>query len=132
LGWGDENLQVRSYPLSKAANYEILDKNDLLQRISDGTAAETGSHFFRAVVKNLSQALGTCGAWITDYFRETRRLRALAFWLGGDFVDHYEYDIAGTPCETSLKNKRFLHIPENVVGLFPGIKTLLNLGLSAI
>ena len=103
-----------------------------MQRISDGTAAETGSHFFHAVVKNLSQALGTCGAWITDYFRETRRLRALAFWLGGDFVDHYEYDIAGTPCKTSLKNKRFLHIPENVVELFPGIKTLLNLGLSAI
>ena len=68
-----------------------------IERFSDGTAAEIGSRFFRAVVKNLSEALGTYGAWVTEYFVEARRLRALAFWLGGDFVDHYEYDIAGTP-----------------------------------
>ena len=98
---------------------EIYDENYLLQRIVDGTAAETGSRFFRAVVKNLSQALGTCGAWITEYLPEARRLRALAFWLDNGFVDHYEYDIAGTPCEAALKDKRFLHIPQNVVELFP-------------
>ena len=110
------------------ANNEILDENDLLQRISDGTAAETGSRFFRAVVKNLSEALGTYGAWITEYLVEARRLRALAFWLGGDFVDHYEYDIAGTPCEAPLKNKSFQHIPENVVELFPGDPDLAEFG----
>ena len=109
-------------------NNEILDENDLLQRISDGTAAEIGSRFFRAVVKNLSEALGTYGAWVTEYLVEARRLRALAFWLGGDFVDHYEYDIAGTPCEAPLKNKSFLHIPENVVELFPGDPDLAEFG----
>ena len=109
-------------------NTEILDENDLLQRISDGTAADIGSRFFRAVVKNLSEALGTYGAWITEYLVEARRLRALAFWLGGDFVDHYEYDIAGTPCEAPLKNKSFQHIPENVVELFPGDPDLAEFG----
>ena len=109
-------------------NNEILDENDLLQRISDGTAAEIGSRFFRAVVKNLSEALGTYGAWVTEYLVEARRLRALAFWLGGDFVDHYEYDISGTPCEAPLKNKSFLHIPENVIELFPGDPDLAEFG----
>jgi PAS domain S-box-containing protein len=109
-------------------NNEILDENALLQRISDGTAAEIGSRFFRAVVKNLSEALGTYGAWITEYLVEARRLRSLAFWLGGDFVDHYEYDIAGTPCEAPLKNKSFQHIPENVVELFPGDPDLAEFG----
>ena len=109
-------------------NNEILYENDLLQRISDGTEAETGSRFFRAVVKNLSQALGTCGAWITEYLVEARRLRAPAFWLGSDFVEHYKYDIAGTPCEASLKNKSFLHIPENVVELFPEDPDLAEFG----
>ena len=99
-----------------------------MQRISDGTAADIGSRFFRAVVKNLSEALGTYGAWITEYLVEARRLRALAFWLGGDFVDHYEYDIAGTPCEAPLKNKSFQHIPENVVELFPGDPDLAEFG----
>ena len=110
------------------ASNEILDENDLLQRISDGTAAETGSRFFRAVVKNLSQALGTYGAWITEYLSEAHRLRALAFWLGSDFIDHYEYDIADTPCEACLKNKTYLHIPENVVELFPGDPDLAEFG----
>ena len=109
-------------------NNEILDENDLLQRISNGTAAEIGSRFFRAVVKNLSEALGTYGAWVTEYLVEARRLRALAFWLGGDFVDHYEYDISGTPCEAPLKNKSFLHIPENVIELFPGDPDLAEFG----
>ena len=109
-------------------NNDILDENDLLQRISDGTAAETGSRFFRAVVKNLSQALGTCGAWITEYLAEARRLRALAFWMDSDFVDHYEYDITGTPCDASLINKTFLHIPANVVELFPGDPDLAEFG----
>ena len=110
------------------AGNEILDENALLRRISDGTAAETGSDFFRAVVKNLSQVLGTHGAWITEYLSEAQQLRALAFWLAGDFVDHYVYDIAGTPCEASLKNKTFLHIPENVIELFPGDPDLAELG----
>lgn len=110
------------------AKNEILDENYLLQKISDGTAAETGSRFFRAVVKNLSQALGTYGAWITEYLPEANRLKALAFWLGGDFVDHYEYDIAGTPCEALIKNKTYVHVPENVVELFPGDPDLAEFG----
>ena len=35
---------------------------DLLRILVDGTAAETGTGFFRALVQNLSRALGTCGA----------------------------------------------------------------------
>ena len=84
------------------ANAEILDENDLLQSINDGTAAETGSRFFLALVKNISEVLGTYGAWITEYFVEAPHLSALDFWPGGDFVDHYEYDIVGTPCEAPL------------------------------
>jgi len=111
----------------KAQN-QIPDEKDLLQKIVDGTAAETGSGFFRAVVKSLSQTLGTYGAWITEHLPEARRLRALAFWLGGDYVEHYEYDITGTPCEASLENKTFLHIAENVVELFPADPDLAKFG----
>lgn len=107
---------------------EILDENDLLQKIIDGTSADTGSRFFRKVVKNLSQVLGTYAAWITEYLPKAKRLRALAFWLDGDYVDHYEYDIAGTPCQTSLENKTYLHIPDNVMELFPEDPDLARFG----
>ncbi len=100
----------------------------LLRSILDGTASETGTEFFRALVKNLSQALGTYGAWVAEYLPEVQRLRAIAFWLGGEYVEHYEYDILGTPCEKMLKDKKYLHVPENVVDLFPGDPDLHKIG----
>jgi hypothetical protein len=99
---------------------EIPDENALLQRISAGTTEANDNAFFLAAGQNLSQALGTCGAWIAEYLPETHRLKALAFWLDGRFVDDYEYDVAGTPCEALLKDKNYLHIPDKVVDLFPG------------
>ncbi len=109
-------------------NPNPFDEHLLLQSLVDGTASETGADFFRAVVKNLSKALGTYGAWVTEYLPEKQRLRALAFWLGEAFIPHYEYGIAGTPCEPSIKNKTYLHIPDNVVELFPGDPDLAKFG----
>jgi PAS domain S-box-containing protein len=100
-------------------NSKTVDENELLRILADGTAAETGALFFRALVKNFSQALGTCGAWVTEYLPEVHRLQALAFWLDGEFVDHYEYDVRGTPCEPTITRKSYLHIPDNVIDLFP-------------
>jgi len=111
-----------------AKRHDPYDSDELLQKIVDGTAGETGGAFFRALVKNLSLALDTHGAWVTEYLPEAKRLRALAFWLNGDFVDHYEYDIVGTPCETTIKKKTYLHIPARVVELFPKDPDLAQFG----
>ena len=105
-----------------------INEDILLRSLVEGTASETGTRFFRALVKNISHALGTHGAWVAEYLPEVQRLRALAFWLGNDYVDHYEYDIAGTPCESAIRNKSRLHIPENVVELFPGDPDLPKMG----
>lgn len=114
--------------IRKPPSNEPPDDDLLLRVLVEGTASETGSHFFHAVVKNFCQALGTYGAWITEYLPEVQRLRALAFWLGNEFVDHYEYDITGTPCEAAIKDKTFLHVPDNVIKLFPGDPDLVELG----
>ncbi len=66
-----------------------------LRLVVVGTAAETGNEFFRAPVRNLTGALGTAGAWVTEYLLERQRLRALAMWLKGGFIENYEYPIAG-------------------------------------
>ena len=100
----------------------------LLRSLVEGTASETGTRFFRALVKNISHALGAHGAWVAEYLPEVQRLRALAFWLGNDYVDHYEYNIVGTPCETAIRNKSRLHIPDNVIELFPGDPDLPKMG----
>jgi PAS domain S-box-containing protein len=103
-------IQPSEYPLKE---------DTILRKIVEGTALFTGDNFFKALVKNLAEALDVHGAWVTEYDEENRRLRAYAFWLGDDWVDHYEYDIKGTPCEPVIDYQAPVHIPENVIELFP-------------
>jgi PAS domain S-box-containing protein len=65
---------------------------------------------------------------VTEYLEEQHRLRALAFWLGDEYVEHYEYDVRGTPCEPVVREKRMVHIPDRIVDLYPGDNDLPNLG----
>ena len=103
----------------KSTNTSIREE-EALRLVIAGTVSETGTEFFRALVKNLAEALGTAGAWVTEYLPGENKLRALAMWLNGDFVDHYEYDLPGTPCEHVIKDKTIIHIPEKVIELYPG------------
>ncbi len=100
----------RGYPVSE---------NAAIKMILEGTAPETGRRFFRALVKNVSMALGTKGAWVTEYLRDHGRLRSLAFWLDNGFLEHYEYDIAGTPCEPVINSRQLCHFRDNISQLFP-------------
>ena len=70
-------------------------------------------------MQNLAKALGTHGAWVTEYFPEKRRLRALAFWMDGQWVKDYEVDIAGTPCERVIDTAKLVHFPDRILDLFP-------------
>jgi PAS domain S-box-containing protein len=96
-----------------------LDESTALRSIVEGTATETGARFFATLVESLARVLNTHGAWVTEYVPETRRLRALAFWLGGTLVDDFEHAIDGTPCEVVVEGRRFVHIPDNVLVLYP-------------
>ena len=55
-----------------------LDVDAALRTNLEGTATETGAEFFKALAKNLAEALGAHGAWVTEFFPESRRLKALA------------------------------------------------------
>lgn len=105
-----------------------IDENATLRRLMEGTALSTGEAFFKALAKNLAQALGVHGAWVTEYMEEQGRLRALAFWLDGGWVEEYEYDIAGTPCEPVIECQSLIHIPSEVIRLFPKDPDLPGMG----
>ncbi|MEX5212933.1 MAG: sigma 54-interacting transcriptional regulator [Nitrospiraceae bacterium] len=99
-----------------------------LRAILEGTATETGERFFQALVQNLALALNTHGAWVTEYFAETRRLRALAFWMDGQWVQNYEVDIAGSPCERVIDTKQLVHLPDRLLELYPNEPDVLAIG----
>ena len=100
----------------------------MLEAVFEGTAKETGREFFKALVKHLCRALHTHAAWVTEYLETEGRLRALAFWRGDRFVPDYEYEIAGTPCESALASKGYFHVPDRVVALFPADPDLPGMG----
>jgi PAS domain S-box-containing protein len=105
-----------------------LDESAALRVILEGTATETGERFFAALVENLARAMHTHGAWVTEYIEESRRLRALAFWLDGQFIHDYEYDIAGTPCEAVIERGSLVHFSDNIIELFPDSSELKAIG----
>src|SRR3974390_722964 len=96
-----------------------------LRLVVEGTASETGTEFFRALVKNLAAAMGTSGAWVTEYLPLQQQVRTYPFCLQDRFVDHFEYDIAGTACEPVVESKKLVHIPDRLIELYPSAKSVL-------
>jgi formate hydrogenlyase transcriptional activator len=92
---------------------------ELLQHLAEGTAAVTGSDFFRSLVHHLASALNVSYAFITQCTDEaSTRVRTLAFWMGKDFGENFEYTLAGTPCENVIDGNVCLY-PNSLQTLFP-------------
>ena len=104
-----------------------IDVDAALRTILEGTATETGEQFFKALVKNLATALNTHGAWVTEFFPESRRLKALAFWMGEQWLDDWEMIVDGTPCERVIDQRCLIHIPDNLLNIYwddPDVKAV--------
>lgn len=110
---------MTSPPSSRSTPLQDLETDTALRAILEGTATETGQQFFAALVQNLTKALGTHGAWVTEYFPEKRRLRALAFWMDDQWVTNYEVDIAGTPCERVIDTAKLVHFQDRILEIYP-------------
>ncbi len=109
-------------------NRRHIDENAAMRAILQGTATETGTQFFSSLVRSLADVLGTHGAWVTEYLEETHRLRALAFWLGGEFIPDYEHEITGTPCQKVIENTELVHYPDKVLELYPEVENVQRIG----
>ena len=97
----------------------------------EGTVNATGDDFFRALVRNLSIATGVLGAFIAEFAETKTRVRALAFWMDGQFVENQEWDLKDTPCQTVLCGD-LCHYPSGVWQQFPdedGVESYLGVPL---
>src|SRR6185312_16222422 len=74
----------------------------LLRLIAEGTAWATGAEFFRSLVVHLARALDASCAFVTEFVDGNTRVRPLAFWSAGEFIDAPDYPLAGSPCESVL------------------------------
>jgi len=91
-----------------------------LQEIAAATAPHTGEEFFRSVVRYLATVLELQGVFVAecaDY--PTTRIRILAEWDRGRFVEARESPLAGTPCEEAVRSGRISCIADNLLDRFP-------------
>jgi PAS domain S-box-containing protein len=98
---------------------EGLEEHEAIKLILEGTSRETGRNFFRALVKALAQALHTNGAWVAQFEPGGEWLDSFAMWLDGAWVGEYRYEVQGTPCEVVVTGCKPVHVPDNVIDLFP-------------
>ena len=92
----------------------------ILNEIVAGTSGRFGEAFFRALVRHFAAALQVPCAFITECADQPpSRLRTLAFWSEADFLDNFEYDLPGTPCESVVQEGRTCFHPKGVAALFP-------------
>ena len=112
---------------SDVALQSALNESEALRYVLEGTVAKTGEPFFRALVENLSKALGYRHAWITELVDQDH-LRSLAAWMHGELVPNFDYAIRHTPCEPVIRNRCVVHHPDNVQAAYPEDLELADIG----
>ena len=103
-----------------------IDESAALRYVLEGTVAQTGEPFFRALAENLPKALGYRDGWITELV-DGDRVRSLAAWIEGEFVE-FSYALDNTPCEPVIRERRFVHHPDGVQAAYPEDQWLARIG----
>ena len=104
-----------------------LPEESLLRLVAEGTASLTGEAFFYSLTAHLAAALGARYVFVSEFIEPDTRVRTLAFLVGDQFIDNFEYNIAGTVCEQVLRGE-VLHFPSGIGALFPRDRLVTELG----
>src|ERR1051326_1291999 len=99
---------------------------ELLQAIIQGTAATTGTEFFRSLVKHLAEGLHVRFAFVAECLPNLRA-RSLAYFQDNDFGADFEYALPGTPC-MKVAEGRVCHVPDRLPESFPEDKGMIDMG----
>lgn len=125
ISWRAKSLlgpdgQVREIVATGRDVTELRQAEEILRLLAEATAPVTGEEFFRAMMQRLAAALKVHSAFVTkclDY--PTTRVRILAYWKGGDFVENKEFDLAHTPCESVIREGKLCFYPRALGQRFP-------------
>ncbi|HXF49700.1 MAG TPA: response regulator [Verrucomicrobiae bacterium] len=90
-----------------------------LRAIAEGISSATGVNFFRSLVRHLATVLEVRYAFIGEVLEGSpERARTIAVWAGDGFMENFEYELAGTPCENVI-GKGMEFYPREVQKHFP-------------
>jgi signal transduction histidine kinase len=122
LALGIENIRSRQW----RSRLEMA-----VSKVAAGVSVQGGSNFFELLVRNMADAMGAHGAFVTRLLPgEPVRARSVAAVVNGQLVDSFEYLVAQAPCR-ELVDSVSLTLPEHVQRLYPEAAMLRELGTEA-
>lgn len=111
---------ARLYEETRREIAERRQAENVLRSISEATATVVGGDFLHSLMRHLATIFNVRCAFVAECTDATMtRVRTLAFFQDGDFVDNTEYDLEGTPCHRVVGGE-VGYYPENLESLFPG------------
>lgn len=103
----------------------------MIRHIVEGVSAVTGAAFFRSLLEHLSRTLEMEYAFVGGFIDGRQdRIRTLAFYADGRFVDDLEYDLVGTPCEDVVRHNLRTY-PQGLQERFPDDRLLVDMGVES-
>lgn len=99
--------------------------DEMLRWIAHATASLTGDDFFRTLTRHFAAAFGLRRAFIAECVDQPiTRVRTLAYWFDAEMRPNFEFEIAGTPCERTIRDGRVYCMSSGLGELYPRARLL--------
>src|SRR6266850_116411 len=98
---------------------------ELIRVLTTGITSNTGTEFFRDLVRSLAQALDAATVFVSKIDVARYEADILAMWAGGTFVPPSRFNLSATPCESVLDGQ-IVAFPRRVAQLFPAAREVLE------
>ncbi len=129
-----ERVDILGSPCVVLVSHDVSERRrreDLVARIAQGVAGETGEPFFRSLVRHLAQALGADMAFVGEIDpADSARVRTIAVEAGDGPGADFDYALEGSPCEEIL-GRGVCAFPSGVAAQFPRDAELARQGIEA-
>ena len=94
--------------------------DEMVHWIARATARLTGQDFFHCLVRHFAAAFGLRRAFIAECMNQPiTRVRTLAYWYDAQMRPNFEFEIAGTPCERTIRDGRVYCVSSGLGEMFP-------------
>jgi two-component system, NtrC family, sensor kinase len=107
---------------------ERIQYETALHFMVEETVAKTGAEFYHTCVRSIADIFQAQYAFVTELVDDTcSRSRMLSLWTGESFVEPYEFDLSGTPCQVVFRETWGI-FPRALQATFPEASALATLG----
>ena len=94
--------------------------DEMLRWVARATAPLTGDDFFHSLTRHFAAAFGLRRAFIAECVDQPiTRVRTLAYWYDAEMRPNFEFEIAGTPCERTIRDGRVVCVGDGLGDLYP-------------